>query len=312
MTSKRNLAAIGALAGLALVALIAAVLDWGVLVVLAFAGMLAVLGVVALNTNTLVRSHRQAFDKIVRSGGFGPASGALTMRPVGAPASQEDLTGALRLLQAQYVGRLDRAQSTFERAAAALTAATSAAPAADPLATLPDGSVLVLHAVTPEAIARASDAVRAGIAVHVVAPDSVAREALAAAGLGALPLALSLGDAATSRMPLGIVIVGGVMFSLFLTLFVIPAIYSYLSSRKQKSALDETRAEIHRGTWLGQRSARERRNGIGSPHRCHRWCPCGCYWLRSRSSAGCCPGGRRLRVYARADLTVLLQRLGWH
>ena len=65
-----------------------------------------------------------------------------------------------------------------------------------------------------------------------------------AMSLGALPLALSLGDAATSRMPLGIVIVGGVMFSLFLTLFVIPAIYSYLSSRKQKSALDETRAEI--------------------------------------------------------------------
>ncbi|GAA1778099.1 hypothetical protein [Nostocoides vanveenii] len=184
MTSKRNLAAIGALAGLALVALIAAVLDWGVLVVLAFAGMLAVLGVVALNTNTLVRSHRQAFDKIVRSGGFGSASGALTMGPVGAPASQEDLTGALRLLQAQYVGRLDRAQSTFERAAAALTAATGAGPAADPLATLPDGSVLVLQAVTPESIARASDAVRAGIAVHVVAPDSVAREALAAAGLG--------------------------------------------------------------------------------------------------------------------------------
>jgi multidrug efflux pump len=64
-----------------------------------------------------------------------------------------------------------------------------------------------------------------------------------AMSLGALPLALSLGDAATSRMPLGIVIVGGVMFSLFLTLFVIPAIYSYLSSRKQKSALDEASPE---------------------------------------------------------------------
>lgn len=60
-----------------------------------------------------------------------------------------------------------------------------------------------------------------------------------AMSLGALPLALSLGDAATSRMPLGIVIVGGVMFSLFLTLFVIPAIYSFLSSRKKKSALDD-------------------------------------------------------------------------
>ncbi len=59
-----------------------------------------------------------------------------------------------------------------------------------------------------------------------------------AMSLGALPLALSLGDAATSRMPLGIVIVGGIMFSLILTLFVIPAVYSYLSSRKKKSALD--------------------------------------------------------------------------
>jgi len=54
-----------------------------------------------------------------------------------------------------------------------------------------------------------------------------------AMALGSLPLALSLGDASTSRMPLGIVIVGGVMFSLVLTLFVIPAMYSYLS-RKRK------------------------------------------------------------------------------
>ncbi len=60
-----------------------------------------------------------------------------------------------------------------------------------------------------------------------------------AMSLGALPLALSLGDAATSRIPLGIVIVGGIMFSLVLTLFVVPAIYSYLSTKKKKSKLDE-------------------------------------------------------------------------
>lgn len=53
-----------------------------------------------------------------------------------------------------------------------------------------------------------------------------------AMALGALPLALSLGDAATSRIPLGIVIVGGIMFSLILTLFVIPAMYSFLSTKK--------------------------------------------------------------------------------
>ena len=54
-----------------------------------------------------------------------------------------------------------------------------------------------------------------------------------AMALGSMPIALSLGDAATSRQPLGIVIVGGILFSLVLTLFVIPAMYTFLSrSRK--------------------------------------------------------------------------------
>ena len=60
-----------------------------------------------------------------------------------------------------------------------------------------------------------------------------------AMSLGALPLALSLGDASTSRIPLGIVVVGGIMFSLILTLFVIPAMYSFLSTKKKKNALEE-------------------------------------------------------------------------
>jgi multidrug efflux pump len=54
-----------------------------------------------------------------------------------------------------------------------------------------------------------------------------------AMALGSLPLALSLGDASTSRQPLGIVIVGGIMFSLVLTLFVIPAIYTFLSRERK-------------------------------------------------------------------------------
>ncbi len=60
-----------------------------------------------------------------------------------------------------------------------------------------------------------------------------------AMSLGALPLALSLGASSTSRIPLGIVIVGGIMFSLILTLFVIPAMYSFLSTKKKKSEIDE-------------------------------------------------------------------------
>lgn len=52
------------------------------------------------------------------------------------------------------------------------------------------------------------------------------------AAFGALPLALALGSASKSRVPLGIVIVGGLLFSLILTLYVVPVIYTYLSRRK--------------------------------------------------------------------------------
>ncbi len=52
-----------------------------------------------------------------------------------------------------------------------------------------------------------------------------------ATALGALPIALSIGAAATSRVPLGIVVVGGLLFSLILTLFVIPAMYIFIAKK---------------------------------------------------------------------------------
>ncbi len=55
-----------------------------------------------------------------------------------------------------------------------------------------------------------------------------------ATSLGALPIALSLGAAATSRIPLGIVVVGGILFSLILTLFVVPAFYLLISGKNIK------------------------------------------------------------------------------
>ncbi len=66
-----------------------------------------------------------------------------------------------------------------------------------------------------------------------------------AMALGALPIAMSLGAASTSRIPLGIVIVGGIMFSLVLTLYVIPAIYTYLS-RRGKIRTDPTKKQQNR------------------------------------------------------------------
>ncbi len=61
-----------------------------------------------------------------------------------------------------------------------------------------------------------------------------------ATSLGALPIALSLGAASTSRIPLGIVVVGGIMFSLVLTLFVIPAVYTFISGKHKAKEMEIT------------------------------------------------------------------------
>lgn len=52
--------------------------------------------------------------------------------------------------------------------------------------------------------------------------------------LGAMPIALAIGSAGKSRVPLGIVIVGGMIFSLVLTLYVVPSLYMFLSTQKKK------------------------------------------------------------------------------
>ena len=52
-----------------------------------------------------------------------------------------------------------------------------------------------------------------------------------ATSFGALPIALGLGASSASRVPLGIVVVCGIVFSLIFTLFVIPAMYTYISGK---------------------------------------------------------------------------------
>ncbi len=54
--------------------------------------------------------------------------------------------------------------------------------------------------------------------------------------LGILPIALALGAGAESRVPMGVAVIGGLAFATILTLFIIPAVYTYLTSKTGRLA----------------------------------------------------------------------------
>ncbi len=57
--------------------------------------------------------------------------------------------------------------------------------------------------------------------------------------LGILPIALALGAGSESRVSMGIAVIGGMLFATILTLLVIPAIYSFVSSSTARAAVSQ-------------------------------------------------------------------------
>ncbi len=55
--------------------------------------------------------------------------------------------------------------------------------------------------------------------------------------LGILPIALALGAGAESRKSMGIAVIGGLLVGTLLTLYVVPAMYSFLTSRVRQTLL---------------------------------------------------------------------------
>src|SRR5690606_20268696 len=54
---------------------------------------------------------------------------------------------------------------------------------------------------------------------------------------GAIPPALAIGPGAESRIPMALAVIGGVMVSSLLTLFVVPCVYSLISSKHRRQRL---------------------------------------------------------------------------
>jgi HAE1 family hydrophobic/amphiphilic exporter-1 len=55
-----------------------------------------------------------------------------------------------------------------------------------------------------------------------------------AAMLGAVPIALGYGAGGEARQPLGLVVVGGLMFSQLVTLYLTPVFYTYMAALQDK------------------------------------------------------------------------------
>jgi HAE1 family hydrophobic/amphiphilic exporter-1 len=67
-----------------------------------------------------------------------------------------------------------------------------------------------------------------------------------AAMMGALPIAFGFGAGATSRRPLGLAVVGGLLFSQLITLYITPVIYIYLDSLQEKLSQHSSRLRASR------------------------------------------------------------------
>ena len=59
--------------------------------------------------------------------------------------------------------------------------------------------------------------------------------------LGAMPIALAIGAGSESRVSMGVAIIGGLTFSSILTLYIIPAMYDYFSSKTGKIVIEEVK-----------------------------------------------------------------------
>jgi HAE1 family hydrophobic/amphiphilic exporter-1 len=62
-----------------------------------------------------------------------------------------------------------------------------------------------------------------------------------AALLGSLPIALGYGAGGEARQPLGLAVVGGLLFSQLITLYLTPVVYTYMSAISERRSKRSTK-----------------------------------------------------------------------
>jgi len=116
------------------------------------------------------------------------------------------------------------------------------------------GIILLIGIVKKNAIMMVDFALEAEHKEHLPASESIVQAAhvrfrpimmtTMAALVGSLPVAMATGAGAESRRPLGIVVVGGLLFSQLITLYITPVIYTYLDPFNRRVEKRLAREEV--------------------------------------------------------------------
>jgi HAE1 family hydrophobic/amphiphilic exporter-1 len=68
--------------------------------------------------------------------------------------------------------------------------------------------------------------------------------------LGMVPMAMGIGEGSEIWQPMGIAVVGGLLLSTLLTLFIVPSLYAMLEGRKERKAERKARLEAEEEAFI--------------------------------------------------------------
>jgi multidrug efflux pump subunit AcrB len=78
--------------------------------------------------------------------------------------------------------------------------------------------------------------------------------------LGMLPMALGIGEGSETWQPMGIAVVGGLLMSTIITLFIVPSLYAMLEGSKERRALRKAQQDKHDEEFIRSQMAKREAN----------------------------------------------------